>query len=59
MAQINPQDKKSHAILEQMKEDEAHHATVALHAGGAELPLPVKKFMGLTSKIMTRATYWL
>jgi len=59
MAQITPQDKKSHAILEQMKEDEAHHATVALHAGGAELPFVVKKLMGLTSKIMTRAAYWL
>jgi len=59
MAQINQQDKKSHAILEQMKEDEAQHATVALHAGGAELPGPVKTFMGLTSKIMTRAAYWL
>ena len=59
MAQINPQDQKSHAILQQMKEDEAHHATVALHAGGAELPTPVKKLMGLTSKVMTRAAYWI
>ena len=59
MAQINPLDKKSHAILQQMKDDEAHHATVALHAGGAELPMPVKRFMGLTSKIMTKTAYWL
>lgn len=59
MAQINPADKKSHAILQQMKEDEAQHATVALHAGGAELPMPVKKMMGLTSKIMTKTVYWL
>lgn len=59
MAQINPEDQKSHAILTQMKEDEAHHATVALHAGGAELPFPVKKLMGLTSKIMTKTVYWI
>ncbi|MDH5408201.1 MAG: 2-polyprenyl-3-methyl-6-methoxy-1,4-benzoquinone monooxygenase [Gammaproteobacteria bacterium] len=59
MTQINPNDKKSHAILEQMKEDEAHHATVALHAGGAELPRPVKTLMGLTSKVMTRTAFWL
>ena len=59
MAQIDPKDQKSHAILQQMKEDEAHHATVALHAGGAELPTPVKKLMGLTSKVMTRAAYWI
>ena len=52
-------DTKSRAILEQMKEDEGHHATVALEAGGAELPYPVKKLMGLTSKVMTRTAFWL
>ncbi len=52
-------DKKSHIVLEQMKEDEAHHATIALHAGAAPLPWPVKKMMSITSKIMTRSTYWL
>lgn len=59
LARISEQDHKTRAILEQMKEDEAHHATTALHAGGAELPEPVKKLMGLTSKIMTRAAYWI
>ena len=57
LAQLNEKDQKSRAILEQMKEDEGHHATTALHAGGAELPTPIKKIMTLTSKIMTRATY--
>ena len=52
-------DAKSRAILEQMKEDEGHHATVALEAGGAELPYPVKKIMGLISKVMTRTAFWL
>jgi ubiquinone biosynthesis monooxygenase Coq7 len=52
-------DKKSQAILEQMKDDESHHATVALKAGAAELPTPIKKVMGLMSKVMTRTTYWL
>ncbi len=53
-------DKKTRAILEQMKADEAHHAHVALEAGGAELPLPVKKvLMPLLSKVMTRTTFWL
>lgn len=51
-------DEKTRAILEQMREDEGHHATVALEAGGAELPYPVKKFMGLVSKVMTRTAYW-
>ncbi|MEN8177113.1 MAG: 2-polyprenyl-3-methyl-6-methoxy-1,4-benzoquinone monooxygenase [Pseudomonadota bacterium] len=52
-------DEKSRVILEQMKEDEIHHATVALEAGGAELPAPVKLVMKLSSKIMTKSVYYL
>ena len=59
LEQLPEHDTKSRAILEQMKEDEGHHATVALEAGGAELPYPVKKLMGLTSKIMTRTAFWI
>ena len=55
--QISEQDHKSRAILTQMKEDEGQHATVAINAGGAKLPMPIKKFMTLTSKIMTKAAY--
>jgi len=58
LAQIPARDQKTRAILAQMKEDENHHATVALHAGGTELPKPVKRIMGLTSKLMTKAAYW-
>ncbi len=57
LAQLPEQDERSRAILEQMKEDEGRHATVALEAGGAELPEPVKKAMKFTSKIMTSAAY--
>jgi 3-demethoxyubiquinol 3-hydroxylase len=56
---LPPQDQKSRAILEQMKIDEAKHATTALHHGGAELPLPVKLAMKLTSKILTKTAYWI
>ena len=59
LKQISENDHKSRAILEQMKIDEGEHATVALNAGGAALPLPVKKFMSLTSKIMTKTVYQL
>ena len=59
LAQVAVQDNKSRAILEQMKEDEGHHATVAIKAGGAELPAPIKKFMSFTSKVMTKSVYWL
>ena len=57
--QLPSQDRKSRAILEQMKSDEQRHATMALRAGGADLPLPVRKLMGLTSKIMTKAAFWI
>jgi len=50
-------DERSRAILEQMKEDEQHHATVALEHGGRELPWVIKKLMTLTSKVMTKTAY--
>jgi len=55
---MSTEDVKSHAVLEQMKLDELHHGTVALEAGGAELPSPVKVVMGLMSKVMTKTSYW-
>lgn len=51
-------DAKSRLILEQMREDEGHHASVALESGAAELPEPIKKMMTLQSKIMTTLAYW-
>ena len=59
LEQISPSDKKSRAILEQMKSDELHHGTVALEAGGEKLPQPVTLVMGLMSKVMTKTSYWL
>lgn len=48
-------DAPSMAILQQMKTDEAHHADVAVEAGAAKLPLPVRKLlMPLMSKVMTK-----
>ncbi|UCE88381.1 MAG: 2-polyprenyl-3-methyl-6-methoxy-1,4-benzoquinone monooxygenase [Pseudomonadota bacterium] len=59
LGRISLEDQKSRAVLEQMKVDEGNHATAALRAGGAELPEPIKKVMTLTSKVMTRAAYWI
>ena len=53
LARLPENDARSRAIVEQMKEDEAHHATTALEAGGAELPPPIRRLMTLTSKVMT------
>lgn len=47
-------DLPSMAILQKMKEDEAHHGDVAVKAGAAKLPWPVRKiWMPINSKIMT------
>lgn len=59
LQQLPAQDEKSRAILEQMKVDEAKHATTAITHGGRELPLPVKLAMQVSSKIMTKTTYWI
>ena len=57
LAQLPEDDKRSQAILEQMKVDEAHHATTAMHAGAAKLPKPVKLLMKVTAKVMTKTAY--
>jgi ubiquinone biosynthesis monooxygenase Coq7 len=53
------QDKRSRAVLEQMKSDEEKHATTALHHGAAVLPQAVKIVMSSISKVMTRTAYWI
>ncbi|MBL4607630.1 MAG: 2-polyprenyl-3-methyl-6-methoxy-1,4-benzoquinone monooxygenase [Pseudomonadales bacterium] len=52
-------DERSKAILEKMREDELNHATAALEAGGAQLPLPVRLGMKASSKAMTGTAYYL
>lgn len=56
--QLPEQDSKSRAIVAQMKDDEARHAQTAVSEGAAELPVPVRRAMNLSSRIMTGATYW-
>lgn len=58
LSRLPVQDAKSRAIVEQMKDDEAKHATTAIQYGGAELPPPVKFAMKLTAKVMTGTVYW-
>jgi ubiquinone biosynthesis monooxygenase Coq7 len=42
-----------------MREDEIHHAEMALQAGAAELPGLIKGLMTGVSRLMTRTAYWL
>ncbi|NVJ49237.1 MAG: 2-polyprenyl-3-methyl-6-methoxy-1,4-benzoquinone monooxygenase [Gammaproteobacteria bacterium] len=57
LSQLPAEDRASAAILQQMREDELHHATAALAAGGAQLPQPVKKAMQITAKFMKTIVY--
>ncbi|MEJ2620897.1 MAG: 2-polyprenyl-3-methyl-6-methoxy-1,4-benzoquinone monooxygenase [Candidatus Thiodiazotropha sp.] len=59
ISRVPEQDKRTHAVLQQMKTDEAGHAALAMEAGGAELPTPIKLAMKLTSKLMTKSVFYL
>ena len=59
LERLPAEDQKSRAIVEQMREDEARHATSALDHGAAELPAPVKAALKASSKLMTETAYWL
>jgi len=53
LARLPQADRRSRAILEQMKEDELGHANTARELGAAKMPEPVRKLMRITAKIMT------
>ncbi|MEW6165461.1 MAG: 2-polyprenyl-3-methyl-6-methoxy-1,4-benzoquinone monooxygenase [Pseudomonadota bacterium] len=52
------EDRRSRAVVEQMKTDEAAHAETAVKLGAIELPAAVKTAMRMTARIMTRTAYW-
>ena len=55
---LPPDDRRSRAILEQMRDDENRHGQTGRALGAAELPQPVKVAMRVFSKVMTRTAYW-
>ena len=57
-ARLPAQDRKSWEVLEQMKLDEMRHAETAIAHGARELPAPLKFAMKLSSRLMTRLSYW-
>jgi len=59
LQQLPDEDARSRAILSQMRADEEKHATTAVSQGGAPLPAPVRKLMALSSKLMTKSSYWI
>lgn len=59
LKRVPAEDCRSRAILEQMRDDEARHATSAFRHGAIELPAPARLAMRLASRVMTRTAYWL
>ncbi len=57
--QLPASDAKSRAVLEQMRRDEAEHATAAQAHGAAEMPGPLKVAMRVGSQIMKSTTRWI
>ncbi len=52
-------DHRSRAIVEQMTHDEVAHGARAASLGAEELPFPLRSAMRLTSRVMTKSSYWL
>ena len=57
LAQVPQEDRRTRAILEQMKTDEIEHGQKALRHGGVALPAPIRALMRATAKIMTLSVY--
>ena len=58
LEKLSNKDKKTIAILEQMRIDEAQHSEEALESGAEILPEGVKKIMSLIAKVMTKSSYY-
>jgi len=55
--QLPDDDKKSRAIVKQMRDEEEEHGENAIEAGAATLPGPIQGLMRLTAKVMTNTAY--
>jgi ubiquinone biosynthesis monooxygenase Coq7 len=51
-------DRRSRAVVLQMRDDEQRHGAMGRSLGATELPYPVKLAMKTASGVMTRTAYW-
>ena len=51
------EDRRTRAVVEAMRADEARHRASAIELGAAELPEPVKRAMRIASRVMTTVAY--
>jgi 3-demethoxyubiquinol 3-hydroxylase len=58
LARLPATDLASRAIVEQMKTDEASHASAAEQAGARRLPLPMRLAMRAAARVMTTTAYY-
>jgi ubiquinone biosynthesis monooxygenase Coq7 len=54
---LSVEDRRTRAVVEGMRDDEARHRQTAVDMGAADLPQPVKLAMRLASKVMTTVAY--
>jgi ubiquinone biosynthesis monooxygenase Coq7 len=59
LRQLPAADRRSQAIIDQMKADEIAHARTAQSLGAADLPPLAKAAMRLAAKVMTTTAYWI
>jgi ubiquinone biosynthesis monooxygenase Coq7 len=57
LSRLPAADRKSWAILDQMKADEARHAETAVRLGARELPAAAKLAMAATARVMKALAY--
>ena len=57
LATLPAGDRRTRAVVEAMRADEARHRASAIELGAAEMPDEVKRAMRLASKVMTTVAY--
>jgi ubiquinone biosynthesis monooxygenase Coq7 len=57
LARLAPGDRRTRAVIEAMRADEAKHRQTAIELGAAELPQAVKRGMRVMAKVMTTVAH--
>ena len=57
LAELSPEDRRTRAVVEAMRDDEARHRATAVALGAAELPEPLKVAMRAAAKLMTTVAH--
>ncbi len=59
LERLPAEDRRTRAVVEAMREDEARHRDTAVQLGALEMPAPAKAAMRLASRAMTSLAYYL